>query len=338
MSGTLAKTDPCTFGPSRAARELGLKRGEFGLAVNLGLVRTTPDEGGGGRRVTRAELDRLRAADGFPDGLRERVSTTGTQEGAALMEIAPTRFTTLARFGLLVPVSFYLNRYRAVVWLYLTEELRQFTAEASNARLLSGRLPAEIREGLKAGLDRRPRNWRGRHSGFLLRQAGDDPWARAAAVAALLDPADVAEVVQDPAERARLDRFRPRLPGHGTSGSPAAELVQRLTTATDPDEVAWFRADLAHTLEAARGEGPAPHPLPEPTPCTLPTPSTPTAPSTLPTPRTLPAPPTPPAPRMLPIPRTLPAPPTVPAPPEDPKPTGLLTRLRRRGRRSARST
>ncbi|MEV5356035.1 DUF6397 family protein [Streptomyces sp. NPDC052693] len=326
MSGTLAKTDPSTFGPSRAARELGLKRGEFDLAVNLGLVRTTPDEGGGGRRVTRAELDRLRAADGFPDGLRERVSTTGTQEGAALMEIAPTRFTTLARFGLLVPVSFYLNRYRAVVWLYLTEELRQFTAEASNARLLSGRLPAEIREGLKAGLDRRPRNWRGRHSGFLLRQAGDDPWARAAAVAALLDPADVAEVVQDPAERARLDRFRPRLPGHGAPGSPAAELVQRLTTATDPDEVAWFRADLAHTLETARGEGPAPHPLPEPTPSTLP------ASSTLPTPRTLPAPPT------LPAPRTLPTPPTVPAPPEHPKPTGLLTRLRCRGRRSARST
>ncbi|MDQ1021368.1 DUF6397 family protein [Streptomyces afghaniensis] len=264
MSGTIAKSDRLTCAPSRAARELGLKRGELDLAVHLGLIRTVPDEGGGGRRVVRAEIDRLRAGDGFPDGLRERVATVGTHEGAEIMDVTSSRFTSLARFGLLVPVRFHLNRYRTVVWLYLAEELRQFAAEKSNARLLTGRMPAEVREGLKAKLDRRPRNWRGRHIGFLLRQAGDDPWAHAAAVACLLDPADVADVVEDPYERDHLDRCRPRLPAHGAPGSPAAERAQELMTASEPDEVAWFRADLAHTMETARRQRPAPRPAPEP--------------------------------------------------------------------------
>ncbi|MEU0244308.1 DUF6397 family protein [Streptomyces sp. NPDC006235] len=264
MSGTIAKSDRLTCAPSRAARELDLKRGEFDLAVNLGLIRTVPDEGGAGRRVARAEIDRLRAEDRFPDALRERVATAGTHEGAEIMGVPPTRFTSLARFGLLVPVRFYLNRYRTVVWLYLAEELRQFAAEKSNARLLAGRVPAEVRDGMKAKMDRRPRNWRGRHIGFLLRQAGDDPWAHAAAVACLLDPADVADVVEDPHERDRLNRYRPRLPAHGAPGSPAAERAQELMTASEPDEVAWFRADLAHTMETARRRHPAPRPSPEP--------------------------------------------------------------------------
>ncbi len=263
MAGIIAQPDRPTWAPSRAARELDLKRREFDLAVNLGFIRTVPDEGGGGRRVARAEIDRLRAEEGFPDELRERVATTGTNESAELMGVTPTRFTNLARFGLLVPVKFYLNRYGAVVWLYLAAELRQFAAEESNARLLTGRTPAPIREGRKAGLDRRPRNWRGRHIGFLTRQAGDDAWARAAALACLLDPADVAEVVEDPYARARLDRCRPRLPAHGAPGSPAAERAETLMTASEPDEVAWFRADLAHTMETARRQHPQSRPAPE---------------------------------------------------------------------------
>lgn len=39
MSGTITTTDHPTFAPSRAARELDLKRGEFDLAVHLGLRR-----------------------------------------------------------------------------------------------------------------------------------------------------------------------------------------------------------------------------------------------------------------------------------------------------------
>ncbi|MEU5391457.1 DUF6397 family protein [Streptomyces tibetensis] len=325
--------DRSTCAPSRAARELELKRREFDLAVNLGLIRTVPDEGGGGRHVARAEIDRLRSGDGFPGALRERVATAGTAEGAELMGVAPTRFTSLARYGLLVPVTFYLNRYRTVVWLYLAEELRQFAAERSNARLLTARrTPLEIREGVKAGMDRRPRNWRGRHVGFLTRQAGDDPWAHAAAVASLLDPADVADVVQDPEERARLARSRPRFPVHGTPGSPTAELAETLMTASEPDEVAWFRADLAHTMETARRhdhEAKAPSPAP---------PSASESPTSPPAPRR--------RSRLLVSPRitrsaaecpaSSPAPAAKrPAPSGCTPPQGLLSRLRRRSRRPA---
>ncbi|GAA2312281.1 DUF6397 family protein [Streptomyces hawaiiensis] len=331
MARISTTSDRTTCAPSRAARELDLKRREFDLAVNLGLIRTVPDEGGGGRHVARAEIERLRSGDGFPDALRERVATVGTTEGAELMGVAPTRFTSLARYGLLVPVTFYLNRYRTVVWLYLAEELRQFAAERSNALLLTARrTPLEIREGLKAGMDRRPRNWRGRHVGFLTRQAGDDPWAHAAAVASLLDPADVADVVQDPEERARLARRRPRLPVHGTPGSPTAELAGTLMTASEPDEVAWFRADLTHTMDTARRHDPrtkAPSPTP---PSALEPPSAPPAPrpgsEPLVSPRTPPSaaesPASPPAPAAK-----------VPAPSEYAPPHGLLSWFRRRGRR-----
>ncbi|GGX77699.1 DUF6397 family protein [Streptomyces minutiscleroticus] len=246
---------------ARAARELGLKRGEFDLAVRLGHIRTVPDEGGGGgRRVDRAEIDRVSGEDGFPDVLRERVRAVGTAEGAALMGITAARFTRLARLGLVVPVRHYFNRYRTVVWLYLAEELRQFVAEEHNAVLLTGRMPERLRERLDAGVDARARNWRGRRLGLLLREA-DGHWARAAAVAALLDPVHVAEIVTDPYERDHLDRVGQRWkPSRGTPGSPSADLAARITTAQDPDEIQWLRAELTSAVAEARASRPAPHP------------------------------------------------------------------------------
>ncbi|MFD9329362.1 DUF6397 family protein [Streptomyces sp. NPDC060065] len=246
---------------SRAARELDLKRGEFDLAVQLGCVRTIPDEGGGGRRVSRTEIDRVRSERGYPEALRDRVKAVGTREGAALMEVTTARFTRLARLGLVVPVKFYLNRYRAVVWLYLAEELRQFAADKDNARLLSGRTPEGLRDQLDEGLDLRPRNWRGRHMGFLLRQT-EDPWERAAVVASLLDPVQVAEIVRDPYERAQLNRCRPERASHGAPDSPAAHTASRIMTADDADEISWLRADLGQLLAEARDLRPAPRPAP----------------------------------------------------------------------------
>ncbi|MEU5537745.1 DUF6397 family protein [Streptomyces sp. NPDC020362] len=263
MSGnTCVPSRPVTCAPSRAARELGLKRSEFTLAVHLGRIRTVPDEGGGGgRRIERAEIDRLRAQDGFPETLRERVHVVGTAEGAALMGIPAGRFTRLARLGLLVPVRFYLNRYRAVVWFYLAEELRQFAADAENAHLLKGRTPETLRAQLAAGVDLRARNWRGRHLGFLLRQA-EDPWARAGAVAAFLAPVEVADIVKDPYERARLNRFRPGPPDTGAPGSPSAHLAEHLMTALDADEADWLRSELTRAVREARDHAPAPRPAP----------------------------------------------------------------------------
>lgn len=259
MSGnTSASAQVLTRTPSRAARELGLKRREFELAVNLGRIRTLPDEGGGGRRVTDAEIERLRAQDGFPEALRERVRTVSTKEAARLMGVTGDRFTRLARLGLVAPVAFYLNRYRALVWLYLADEVRQFAADEQNARVVKGRvLPVELRVRLRDGTDLRARNWRGRHVGFVLRRA-ENPWERAGALAALLDPAQVVEVVRDPSERDFVNRFRPGPPTHGAPDSPSARLAERLMTADDPDEISWLRADLAQVLDEARALRSAP--------------------------------------------------------------------------------
>ncbi|MFD5514544.1 DUF6397 family protein [Streptomyces sp. NPDC127066] len=262
MSGTTV-TQSATLSLSRAARELELRRGEFDLALNLGCVRSVPDEGGGGRRITRAEIDRVRAEAGFPEALRERVKAVGTTEGAALVGVTNVRFTRLARLGLVVPVKFYLNRYRMVVWLYLAEELRQFATDEHNAPLLSGRTPEALRDQLSEGLDLRPRNWRGRHLGFLLRQT-QDPWARAAVVASLLDPVHVAEVVKDPYERAHLNRLRPAPVSQAGPDSPGALIVERITTADDPDEIGWLRADLGQSVLEAREDRPVPRPTPDP--------------------------------------------------------------------------
>jgi hypothetical protein len=262
-ANTVTRLHSTSFAPGRAARELNLKRSEFDLGVHLGRIRTTPDEGGGGRRVARAEIDRLRTEDGFPEALRRQVHAVGTGEGAAILEVPPTRFTRLARVGLVVPVRFYLNRYRAVVWLYLAEELRQFAADRTNAFLLTGRTPEVLRSQLAEGVDLRPRNWRGRHLGFLLRQA-DDPWQRAAVLAAFLGPQHVAETVGDSFERAHLNRLRPAPPAHGAPGSPAAQVIEKIMTAQDRDEIDWLSSDLAATLTEARARQPAPHPFPEP--------------------------------------------------------------------------
>ncbi|MBX7550976.1 hypothetical protein K1Y78_23680 [Streptomyces sp. tea 10] len=251
---------PATYTLSRAARELGLKRSEFDLALHLGHIRTVPDEGGGGaRRVERAELDRLRQRHDFPESLRERVQVVGTTEGAALMEIPAGRFTRLARLGLLVPVRWYLNRYRAVVWLHLADDLRNFTLAPENAHLLKGRTPETLRGQLEAGVDLRARNWRGRQLGFLLRHA-EEPWARAGAVAAFLSPVEIADIVKDPHERSYVNRFRPTPLGQGLPGSAAAQLAERITNAQDADEIDWLRGELARVLEEARSATPAPRP------------------------------------------------------------------------------
>ncbi|MFF7442764.1 DUF6397 family protein [Streptomyces sp. NPDC008122] len=246
-----------TVTPGRAAQELELRRDEFRLAVQLGLVRTAPAGEGERRRVERRELDRLRAAPDFPDGLRERVRAVGTGEASALLGITADRFTRLARTGHVSPVRFSLNRYRAVVWLYLAQEVAEFGL--SCPALLAGRLPLEVRERLAAHEDLRARNWRARRLALLFRGT-EDPWARAAAIASLLDPVQVAEVVDDPYERTHLDRLRPPPPPGMPMAPVARETAERLTRADDPDEILWHRVSLAMALDEARAERQAPHP------------------------------------------------------------------------------
>ncbi|MEU9091491.1 DUF6397 family protein [Streptomyces sp. NPDC048428] len=242
---------------SRAAAELELKRGEFGLAVHLGIIRVDVPQAGGRARVRREEIDRLKSQDGFPETLRERVCTVGTAEGARLLGISPVRFTRLARAGCVTPVAFYLNRYRAVVWLYLAQELGGLAARSPE--LLVGTSPPWMRSRLDAGTDCRARNWRSRRIERLLILA-EDPWARAAVVAEALDPVQLAEVVDDPYERSYFGRIRPE-PAFGQRGSAAGrEAMAQLMLADEPDEILWRRVTLGMELDSARELRPAPRP------------------------------------------------------------------------------
>lgn len=252
-----ARASGRTLALSRAARELGLKRTELELAVHLGCLRTVVDGESGARRIARAEIDRLRADKGFPESLRERVGAVSSLPAAQILGVPVSRFTRLARLGLVTPVAFSLNRYRTVVWLYLAAELRQFASDEKNARWLTGRMPQDARRQLGEGLDLRPRNWRGRQLGFLLRQS-DDPWRRAAAPASLLDPLQVAQIVQDPYERAELNHHRPFRADQSPPDSPAARIITGIMTADDPDEIAWLRTDLLQALAEARAHRLAP--------------------------------------------------------------------------------
>ncbi|MEV5658198.1 DUF6397 family protein [Streptomyces sp. NPDC052291] len=316
-----------TVAAGRAATELELKRREFDLAVYLGAVgvRTGPD---GRPRVDREEIVRLRSRGGFPDALRERVRTVGTAEGARLLGISPVRFTRLARAGCLTPVAFYLNRYRAVVWVYLVQEVEALAARSPE--LLVGNSPAWMRSRLEAGGDWRPRNWRSRRIERLLALT-DDPWVRAAIVAQGLDPVQLAEVVDDPYERAHFGRVRPEAL-FGRRGSVAGrEAIARLMPADEPDEILWRRISLITELDAAREARPAPRPGderwagPDDAPARSGAPTGPAAPPGQPGPGDLMLPREPVRSNMPPA---SPVPPVPPSPVCPGGPRGLLARLR----------
>ncbi|MER5928625.1 DUF6397 family protein [Streptomyces sp. NPDC002054] len=239
------------MGGARAAGELGLRRGEFAWAVQLGIVRAGPPGPAGTNRFTRKELDRIRAGQGFPEALREQIRTLTAAGAAELLAVSPGRFTRLARCGHVTPVGYRINRYRAVVWLYLADDLKEFAARRPD--LLRGAAPDEDRERLAAREDQRPRRWRGRHVGLLLRRTAD-PWERAAVLASVLPGEQLDEAVPDPAERTRLAGLAPP-PPHGHPHHPAAVAVaQRLLRAEQEEEILWYRTSLDFALTGARAQ------------------------------------------------------------------------------------
>ncbi|GHE35752.1 hypothetical protein CP980_29085 [Streptomyces vinaceus] len=239
-------------GGARAAGELGLTRTEFARAVQLGIVRAGPPAPGGSPRYARAELERIRSAEGFPEALRERVeAVAGAEAAGAVLGISPGRFTRLARCGHITPVGYRINRYRVVVWLYLAAELREFADREPG--MLRGSAPPADRELLAAKADLRPRKWRGRHVGLLLRRTAD-PWERAAVLASVLSEEELREAVPDPAERIVLAALAPPAP-YGHPQIPAAAAVAaRLLRAEPADEVHWYRTSLDFALTGARGQ------------------------------------------------------------------------------------
>ncbi|MFI5763460.1 DUF6397 family protein [Streptomyces sp. NPDC051563] len=240
------------LGGGPAARELGLSRSELARAVQLGIVRAGPQGPAGAARYTRTEIDRVRSAEGSPDALRVRVATVaGTGAAAAVLGVGPSRFTRLARCGHLPPVGYRINRYRVVVWLYLTAELRDFAAREPG--MLRGSAPPPDRELVAAGADLRPRTWRERHVGLLLRRTAD-PWERAAVLASVLPEDDVRTIVPDEAERILLRALAPPPPYGHPQVPAAAEVAARLLRAVTPDEIGWYRTSLDFALTGARGQ------------------------------------------------------------------------------------
>ncbi|MEU8774936.1 DUF6397 family protein [Streptomyces sp. NPDC048606] len=240
------------LGGVRAARELGLGRGEFVRAVQLGLVRPVPRAPAGPARFLRAEVERVRAREGFPQALRARLETVaGADAGAEVLGIGPSRFTRLARCGHLTPLGYRINRYRVVVWSYPVAELREFAAREPG--MLRGVASPRDRELVEARADLRPRRWRARHVGLSLR-ATADPWERAAVLACVLPEEAVRAAVPDPAERIVLAALAPP-PPYGHPRVPAAEAVARaLLTADLPEEVDWYRTSLDFALRGARAQ------------------------------------------------------------------------------------
>ncbi|MFF4734367.1 DUF6397 family protein [Streptomyces sp. NPDC001262] len=236
---------------ARAARELGLTPRDFELAVQLGEVRTLVCGPGGRRRVPQEEIERHRAAGGFPEALRSRLWVVGTAEGAELMGISPSRFGRLARGGHFAPVRFYVNRYRAVVWHYLASDLAEFADR--RPELLTGRSPFPLRAVPEERTDRRPRSWRARRVEQLTGRA-EDAWQRAAALAAVLDPVQLADAVPDPDERAHLRLLRPVLVSARPVAPAAREVIDALVVAEDPDEIEWYRHCLWAALQEARAD------------------------------------------------------------------------------------
>ncbi|MGH3326123.1 MAG: DUF6397 family protein, partial [Streptomyces sp.] len=234
-----------------AARELGLQPGLLELAVQAGEVRTVRGAAAGSARcrVSRAELARLKASDGFPGSVRERLRVVDAAKGAGLLGISSVRFARLARGGFFTPAHFYVNRYRTVVWLYLAGELLAF--EERRAELLSGSLPRGLRVLLEEGVDLRARHWRGRRVGQLSEQAAG-PWERCAVRATVLHADAVGEAVPDPVERARLVALKPELVTVRGRSPASREAAEELCVATAEDEIRGHRLMLAAYLEEAR--------------------------------------------------------------------------------------
>ncbi|MEW1859611.1 DUF6397 family protein [Streptomyces sp. NPDC088194] len=238
---------------ARARDALGLDYDEFDLAVQIGEVPTVAC-GSRSWKVRSDEVDRLVAEDGHPLPLLDRIRLVGSAEAAKELGVGRERFVRLARVGHIRPVRWYVNRYHALVWMYLARDL-PVLAERCPA-LLSGPLPEGLRAAVADGEDERARGWRSRRVAQLVRDTYD-AWDEAAVWSALLGPELVDSALPDPYERAHLRKLRAALPP-GRPGLATPEQIKVISTADHPDEIALALVALADALGRARELRPAP--------------------------------------------------------------------------------
>lgn len=156
-----------------ARRELGLRRDEFTLGIEHGVIRTCWS--GGELFVRAGEVTRWRAN---PGELAELTRLVHATEAAELAGISRHRFDQLARAGAIRPVRSYTNRYHVEVWKYSAADARQLPERCPE--LLGARLPGSLLAELASGADRRAECYRSRLRAQALLTLRD-PWTKAAA-------------------------------------------------------------------------------------------------------------------------------------------------------------
>ena len=185
----------------------------------------------------------------WSDGLPVEGRLVGTVTGSELLGVSRGRFLLLARAGCLCPARWYVNRYRALVWLYPAEEVVAFAG--ARPEWLTGRLPEAVRAGLDRGLDLRPGTWRARRTDLLVARAADAR-QEVAVWFSLLGAERSADLLPDPGERLRMAGERVSL----LTGAPAAAAGEEgcpvPLVAQDVAETAHARARLSEALERAR--------------------------------------------------------------------------------------
>lgn len=169
MAGTTAKHVTL----EAACRELGLRRDEFTLGIEHGVIRTCWS--GGELCVRAGEVARWRAS---PGELAELTRLVHATEAAGLAGISRHRFDQLASAGAIRPVRSYTNRYHAEVWQYSAADARQLPER--RPELLGARLPRPYLAELASGVDRRAEGHRSRLRAQALLMLRD-PWTKAAA-------------------------------------------------------------------------------------------------------------------------------------------------------------
>ncbi|WP_254395210.1 DUF6397 family protein [Streptomyces sp. AC512_CC834] len=227
-----------------ARRKLGLRKDEFTLGVERGVIRTrwSGDE----LCVSAGEVARWRASHGE---LTELTGLVHAAEAAGLAGISRHRFDQLARAGVIRPVRSYTNRYHAEVWQYSAADARQLPERCSE--LVGTRLPGSFLSGLAGGTDRRSEGHRARlraHAMLLLH----DPWVKAAVwsywLGCVQSPADRAELC--PAEAVHLARR--------FAEERLADVLDSRANPVTTEEQAEATREFAVALRRARRSCPAP--------------------------------------------------------------------------------
>ncbi|WP_371578288.1 DUF6397 family protein [Streptomyces sp. NBC_01314] len=240
MAGTTAKH----LTLEAARRELGLRRDEFTLGLEHGVIRTcwSGDE----LCVRAGEVARWRAKLGELAELTRLVHAT---EAAGLAGISRHRFDQLARAGAIRPVRSYINRYHAEVWQYSAADTRHLPER--RPELLGARLPGPFLAELASGADRRAEGYRMRlrtQALLMLR----DPWTKAAAWSHWLGSA------QSPTDRGQLSQAEAVHLARRAAEERLTNVLGSHANPVTPEEQAEAAREFTAALRRARRSRPAP--------------------------------------------------------------------------------